>query len=352
MNSINTDSSHSDYVFFGSYLQPPPKEGQGLWSDVEETERVNVALLSNFLSSLKIAEKLPKRFLLQTGGKHYGVHIGPTLTPQEEEDPRYLKERNFYFPQEDLLWKWCADNGVEWNVTRPGFIMGAVKETAMSIAHGLALYASIQAELGQPLAFPGDIGAWEAEKHISSALLIAYHAEWTVLTPKAANQALNITDGGLHTYGKFWPILADIYGIPYGIPEPDESKYQTITMPIAPPPRGFGPAGQIRASGSIEAWAQKPEVQEAWKRLKQKHGLTNKPDPFDKPKDIFGLLDGELLGPWGRSMSMEKSRKLGWNGVISSTDGLIKTFKEMADLKMVPPMVKKLEDVNVSYVGY
>lgn len=31
----------ADYAFFASYLQPPPKEGEGLWSDTAETERIN-----------------------------------------------------------------------------------------------------------------------------------------------------------------------------------------------------------------------------------------------------------------------------------------------------------------------
>jgi hypothetical protein len=220
----------------------------------------------------------------------------------EESDPRYLTERNFYFAQEDFLWKWCEENSTKWNVTRPCFIIGAVRETAMSIAHGLALYAAVQKELGEPLAFPGDIGAWEAEKHQSLAYLIAYHAEWAVLTEPAANQILNHADGGLFTYGKFWPKLASAYGIEYGIPEVDDSKFQTVEMPIAPPPRGFGPAGKFRIAWSFEAWAETPKVQDTWKALKEKYGLVAKVDPFDNVKDVFGLLDGEMLGPWGRSM--------------------------------------------------
>lgn len=35
------DHSCSDYVFFTSYIQPPPKEGEGLWSDKEEMEKQN-----------------------------------------------------------------------------------------------------------------------------------------------------------------------------------------------------------------------------------------------------------------------------------------------------------------------
>jgi hypothetical protein len=290
----------SDFAFFASYLQPPPKEGGGLWSDHEETERVNMALLSNFLTSLSSSSLLPKRFILQTGGKHYGVHIGPTLSPMQESDPRFLAQPNFYFPQEDLLWSWSKENNVEWNVTRPGFIIGAVKETAMSIAYGLALYAAIQKELGAPLIFPGDADAWSAEKQLSSALLIAYHAEWAALTPEASNEVLNHSDGGSFTYGAFWPVLAALYGLEYKVPEDDEGKYTTITMPIAPPPRGFGAAGKFRLSSSIEAWAQTEEVMKAWEKLVKKYGLVG--NPFEKPKDVFGLLDAEILGPWGRSI--------------------------------------------------
>lgn len=37
----------SDYVFFASYVQPSPKEGQELWSDIEELERVNNIFLQH-----------------------------------------------------------------------------------------------------------------------------------------------------------------------------------------------------------------------------------------------------------------------------------------------------------------
>ena len=57
---------------------------------------------------------------------------------------------------------------------------------------------------------------------------------------------MNIPDGNMFTYGKFWPVLAKQYRIGYGIHEVDESKFQTIQMPIAPPPRGFGPARKVK----------------------------------------------------------------------------------------------------------
>jgi nucleoside-diphosphate-sugar epimerase len=259
-------------------------------------------LLSNFLSSLTLAQKIPKRFLLQTGAKHYGLHIGPPINPQEESNPRVKSSPNFYYPQEDLLWKWSAENNTEWNVTRPAFIIGAVRDAAMNLAYGFSLYAAIQKELGGSLEFPGDLDAWDVEKHQSNALLIGYHAEWAVLTPSARNQALNIADGGVFTYGQFWPVLAAVYDIPYKVPEADQSRYKTVEMPISPPPRGFGPAGKFRVSGSFEEWANKPEVKQAWETLKARHNIAPKPDPFDKIPEIFGLLDIDVLGNWGRSL--------------------------------------------------
>lgn len=119
----------ADAVFFFAYLQPPPKEGKGLWSDAQEMVRVNSALLDNFLGALKIADIQPKRFVLQTGAKNYGVHHGITKTPQEEIDPRVEipGEPNFYYPQEDSLWKFCEESrgGTGWSVHMPGAILGA-----------------------------------------------------------------------------------------------------------------------------------------------------------------------------------------------------------------------------------
>lgn len=124
----------ADHVFFFSYIQAEPKPGQGLWSDAEEMCRVNALLLSNFLEAMKIASIQPKRLMLQTGAKNYGGHLGPTKTPQEESDPRVEIEPNFYYPQEDLVWKYCKDTGCGWNVCMPGPILGAVPGTNLKVA--------------------------------------------------------------------------------------------------------------------------------------------------------------------------------------------------------------------------
>jgi hypothetical protein len=171
----------------------------------------------------------------------------------EESDPRYAREKNFYFTQEDILFEWCNENHVEWNVTRPPFIVGAVRDAAMNVVYGLAIYASVQKELGHKLEFPADIAAWEVEKHLGSAVLIGYHAEWAVLSETTRNQVLNIADESMFSFGKFWPVLASWYGLEYG------GSKQIMTL--------------LRLGI----------------RLKM-------------PKIILGVVDIGVLGPWGTSI--------------------------------------------------
>lgn len=88
-----------DTVFFYSYLQPKPEPGSGAWSNAQQLVDVNSALLDNFLNALPLANLTPKRVLLQTGAKNYGVHLGRARTPYVESDPRVTLEPNFYYPQ-------------------------------------------------------------------------------------------------------------------------------------------------------------------------------------------------------------------------------------------------------------
>lgn len=328
----------SDYVYFASYVQPPPLEGQSLWSDVEATTKQNVALLANFLGALPLANIKPERILLQTGAKYYGLHLGPTSMPMEENDARHGIEGNFYFPQEDLLAEFCKKNNASWVVTRPCFILGAVESASMNIVWPLAVYAAVQAHMGQPVEFPGNEAAWDAIKQQSSSTLIAYHAEWALLTPGAGNQALNQSDDSAFGWGKFWPALARWYATTASTPKSDQDAYATITMPYPFPPRGFGGPGTIRASFSFLEWSKKPEVLKAWEELRAKHGLKH--SPFgDKAVDTFGLIDGEILGGWGRVLSMDRNHELGWYGSVRTEEAIRVVIQDMVELGMVPPIV-------------
>jgi nucleoside-diphosphate-sugar epimerase len=200
---------------------------------------IPATLLKNFIGAIRLSNLQPKRFLLQTGAKHYGFHIGPATNPSFESDPRIPLEANFYYPQEDALFQYCQDTGASWNVVRPSYIIGAVRDSALNHMVGLAIYGAIQAHLKQPLAFPGDFAAWDREYCQSTALMNAYFEEWAALTDGAANEAFNIQDGLSFTWGRFWAYLASWYGTGWKSPEDDESKYRTNVSRHVQTPRGY-----------------------------------------------------------------------------------------------------------------
>lgn len=176
--------------------------------------------------------------MLQTGAKNYGLHLGPTAQPQEEDDPRITLEPNFYYPQEDFLFEHCKKLNIGWNVGRPSFILGAVPDAAMNVCYPLAIYAAVCKHRGVPLEYPSNLGAWETTQDQSSAMLNGYLEEWMVLEDKAKNQAFNAADSSPFTWGKFWPKLAKWYDIEYTKPDVKNDKYEANQTPYDPPPRG------------------------------------------------------------------------------------------------------------------
>ena len=197
-----------------------------------------VALFNNFVFALQQTALKPRRFMLQTGSKHYAFYLGPASLPAFESDPRVLLDRNFYYEQEDTLSAYCESVGAAWNIARPSYIVGAVRDGTLNHLIGFGIYAAVQARLGQPIAFPGDYRSWDREQVQSTGMLNAYFEEWLVLTGKAANEAFNIHDGLSFTWGRLWPYLAQWYGADWTPPEVNEDQYRVMNLPSPKTPRG------------------------------------------------------------------------------------------------------------------
>jgi hypothetical protein len=154
-----------------------------------------------------------------------------------------------------------------------------------------------------------------------------------------AYQALNIVDDSPFSYEKFWPELARWFGIDYGKPEADESKFQVISMPRDPAPRGFGPPGKVYLKWTFSEWATTSEVKEAWEKVQEREGLRVDLDPWrsrEKMQEVWATLDAEILGRWGRTQTMDKAKKLGWMGHVQTDEGIRDTVEKMVGMKMVP----------------
>ncbi|KAK5684168.1 hypothetical protein LTS10_004032 [Elasticomyces elasticus] len=327
-----------DYVFFYSYAQPRPKPGQGAWSNAQELADTNTALLKNFLGALDIASITPKRFLLQTGAKNYGTHLGPARTPYVESDPPVTLEPNFYYPQQNCLWKYCDEHSIGWNIICPAWIIGAVNNAAMNALHPLAVYAAVQAHKGEKLDYPGDFNAWMGVTEHSSAMLTGYLSEWAVLEEKCANHKFNASDTCPLPNNRLWPELARWYGCDgYGGPELDESKLNVIDPGDVPTPLGYGPPRKLRYSWTLTQWAQDPTNAKAWKEIMEKHKLLTH-DPFSDIEAHFTFGDFAAWGP-AFALSMNKARYFGWTGHVDTLESLHLAYTELSKIGMLPPPV-------------
>lgn len=334
----------ADYIYFYSYLQPkPPADAPKghAWGNAEELARINKSLFENFLGALEKARITPKRLVLQTGAKNYGVHIGRHRTPTVESDPlpKHL-EPNFYYPQYDLLDGYCKANGVGWNVICPAWIIGAVTTAQINGLHPFAIYAAVQAHKGEPLYFPSSWDIWQNECKHATARLTGYLTEWAVLEDKCKDQKFNAQDTAPLSWDRFFEELARWWGVKKGVvgPEDDESKYQEIVGKGGKDtPMGYGPPTVHKVTFTFVEWAQKPENQKAWKEIMSNSNGQVTDNPFDNPEENFQMGDGVLMRMG--AMNMNKARRLGWTGYVDTIESIFEMYRENAKLGLIPEMV-------------
>jgi hypothetical protein len=87
-----------------------------------------------------------KRVLLTTGGKQYGVHLGPVKCPMVETDPWIegpSRRPNFYYVQQRILFQDAKERGYDWVVTYPNDVIGVARGNFMNLSTSLAVYAAV-----------------------------------------------------------------------------------------------------------------------------------------------------------------------------------------------------------------
>ncbi|KAK0283774.1 hypothetical protein LTR35_006233 [Friedmanniomyces endolithicus] len=342
----------AEYIFFYSYAQPKPKPGAGAWTNAQELVDTNYRgeeLRMLNLSPIDLRRYVFVVTICDTHSPHHlryaGTHLGPARTPYVESDPRVELEPNFYYPQEDLLWKYCDEHSTDWNVVCPAWgeavapncpartqIIGAVNNAAMNALHPLAVYAAVQAHKGEELNYPGDYTAWMSVTEHSTAMLTGYLSEWAVLNDKCKNNKFNASDTCPIPNNRLWPELARWYGCKdYGGPELDESKLNVIDPGDVPTPLGFGPSRKLRYAWTLSGWAQDPTNAKAWKEIMEKHKVTH--NPFDDIEAHFTFGDFAAWGP-AFALSMNKARCFGWTGHVDTLESLHLAYSELSKVSI------------------
>ncbi|GAP92498.1 putative NAD dependent epimerase dehydratase [Rosellinia necatrix] len=332
----------ADYAFFYSYVQPAHTSDSGMSVEIASAlVGLNVPMFENFLQGLEMATLKPKRIVLQTGGKNYGVHIGRTRTPFVESDPQpqHLGP-NFYYGQEDLLFKYCQKHPeTGWNIVRPVGIIGVAQRAPLNAFYPFAVYAAVQAQKGEPLYFGGEFESWQFEYSHSTARMTAYLTEWAVLEDQCKNEAFNAQDGGSVSYDRFYAELARWYGVEKGVQNPDleESKYHIQNFAGGKEaPLGYGPPVVLKTTFRLADWFQQPENKAAWEEIMAKSNGQVKVNVFEDPamKNLISEFDYARRG----NLSMNKSRIMGFCGFVDTLESLFETYQETAIFGALPKM--------------
>jgi hypothetical protein len=161
---------------------------------------------------------------------------------------------------------------------------------------------------GEPFSFPGGPSfVWEA----ADADLVADVMVWAAQSPRAANEAFNITNGDVFEWRSLWPALARTLGIETG---PDELM-------------------------SVAAFIEKNA--DVWNTIVAKYDLRSQSlrelvGQGDQHLD-FAFAYGAPEGPRA-FVSTIKLRQAGFTKTLDTADSFRKALQSLIDRKLLPPL--------------
>ncbi|KAG4435700.1 hypothetical protein IFR05_008812 [Cadophora sp. M221] len=270
LSSICKDVTHA---FYTSYVHT---------ADFATLRDKNVPLFKTFLETIDtICPKL-EHVVLQTGGKHYGVHLGPVRSPSVEDRPRYEDEYNFYFLQEnDMLAMQQKKKTWHWSVIRPNGIIGYTPHgSGMSEVLSLAIYFLICQELNEPAHYFGNDFMWNTYDDKSSSKGIAKMSVWAATQECTKEEAFNYVNGDVFRWKHLWPELAAYFGAE--APEPE--------FPVVD---AKSPAPKFLNNFDMIEWSK--DKQPVWERIVAKLGGHIKVQSISENKHGNGI--GRIPGP-------------------------------------------------------
>ncbi|KAJ4988552.1 NAD dependent epimerase dehydratase family protein [Stagonosporopsis vannaccii] len=305
MEIVCADVTHA---FFTSYVHV---------DDFKELKAANVPLFQNFLDSIDAVAPRLQNVCLQTGGKHYGVHLGPVHIPVNESMPRYEDHgENFYYIQEDYMFALQKKRSWSHNIIRPHGIIGFTPHSnGMSEAITLALYFLICREMGVPPTFPGNEVFYNTVDDQSYAPSIADMSVWASTTDRCRNEDFVHVNGDIIMWRYHWEAIGKYFGLE--CPEPT-----------------FSATGSSRSkmenNFSMIDWAR--DKRPYWEAVCEKYG--GNPDAFDW--GTWGFFDWSIGKTWPTLGTNNKARRYGWTRVDDTLESWFETYKSFEAFGILP----------------
>ncbi|KAH7061963.1 nucleoside-diphosphate-sugar epimerase GsfE [Paraphoma chrysanthemicola] len=305
MEPLCKDVTHA---FFTSYIHD---------NDFKVLKDKNVPLFRNFLDSIDAVAFNLQNVCLQTGTKHFGIHLGPVHVPIHEKMPRYEDHgENFYYPQEDYMFELQKKRNWSYNIIRPNGIIGFTPHSnGMSEAITLALYFLVCREMGVPATFPGNEMLYNFVDDQSYAPSIADMSVWASTTEHCRNEDFNHCNGDVLVWRYHWEAMGKYFGV--DCPEPDFTKNESSRTKMV---NNF----------SMIDWAR--DKKPYWESVCRKYG--GNPDAFDW--GTWGFFDWMSGRTWPTLGTTNKARKYGWTRVDDTRESWYETFRSFEAAGVLP----------------
>lgn len=286
-------ASDTTHIFYAALKADP---------DLARESAINTDMLRNVLDGLKAVGAPLERVVHYQGAKVYGVHLGASVAPFYEDDPRHVTP-NFYYAQEDLLRERQASEGLDWSILRPDVVVGDMAGNPMNIAMVIGVFAALSKQAGVPLRFPGSMRTYrEVVAQLTDAHWLARASLWAALAPNARNESFNLV-GEPFRWERIWIKIAEALGMEVATPQPFSLAKH---MP--------GKAGD-------------------WERLAASHDLDTL--PFDK---LVGWPFGDFIFNTEFDMisDMNKIRRAGFTEVVNNEEIMLDALKWLGEKGFIP----------------
>jgi nucleoside-diphosphate-sugar epimerase len=276
-----------------------------------ETENiaVNAGMVRDVLAAVTGSGTI-RHVALVTGLKHYlgpfeAYGTGETRdTPFHEDEPR-LPAPNFYYAQEDELWKAAERHRFTWSVHRSHTIIGHAVGNAMNMGMTLAVQASLCRLEGRPFVFPGNEVQWNGVTDMTDAGLLARQMIWAATTPGLPSQAYNTANGDVFRWRWMWPRVAGLLDV-----EPE--GYAERPRPLETQMRDQGPV---------------------WRGLAEREGLV---EPDIERVASWWHTDSDLNRPMEAFTDMTRSRSAGFTEYVNTLDSFAALFATLKKERVIP----------------
>ena len=293
------------------------REAPGLvsgWRDDALIE-ANGRMFASILDAVAARGELQHLSLLQ-GVKAYGAHLHPVEAPLRESAPRD-PHPNFYWLQEDYTTQRATRSNFSWTIFRPQVLLGAAPGAAMNLVAAVGAYAALCKKLSLPFSYPGAPGSL---LELVDAQLLAEAFEWAALSPAAAGQTFNITNGDVFAAAQAWPHLAASLGLP-----------------------GDGNA----SASSLARFFEEERSLVAWAQLVEKYALRFRtlPEVLGQSHHYLDLLLGKRISekPLPVLLSTIKLRQAGFAPCRDSVASVRHWLGRMVELRVLPPLFEGSE---------